>query len=70
MIELRDALPAMLAGIAGFAWLYLSSPDLRPMVWGGLVLLSVIALPLAWSQMQSYPHQNLEQAFTRADLQR
>ena len=25
-----------------------------------------IALPTAWAQMKSYPHQNLEQAFTRA----
>ena len=66
VIELRDALPGMLAGIAGFAWIYYQSPDLRPIAWGGLVLLSVIALPLAWTQMQSYPHQNLEQAFTRA----
>lgn len=66
VIELRDALPSMLAGIAGFAWLYLRSPGIRPMVWGGMVVLSVIALPTAWSQMQSYPHQNLEQAFTRA----
>lgn len=66
VIELRDALPGMIAGIAGFAWLYLRSPDLRPMIWGLMILLSVIALPTAWSQMKSYPHQNLEQAFTRA----
>ncbi len=65
-IELSDALPGMIAGIAGFAWLYWSAPNIRPMVWGGLVLLSVLAIPTAWSQMQSYPHQNLEQAFTRA----
>ena len=66
VIELRDALPSMLAGVAGFAWLYLRSPDIRPMVWGGMVVLSVVAIATAWSQMQSYPHQNLEQAFTRA----
>jgi hypothetical protein len=65
-IELKDALPSMLAGIAGFAWLYLRSDAIRPMIWGGMVLLSVIALITSWSQMQSYPHQNLEQAFTRA----
>ena len=29
VIELRDALPAMMAGIAGFAWLYFKSVDLR-----------------------------------------
>ncbi len=65
-IELSDALPGMLAGIAGFAWVYLSAPGMRGLAWGGLILLSVLALPLAWLQMQNYPHQNLEQAFTRA----
>ena len=66
VIELRDALPGMMAGIAGFAYLYLRSPDSRGLVWGGLVLLSVIGIGTAWWQMESYPHQNLEQAFTRA----
>ena len=65
-IELSDAIPGMLAGIGGFAWVYLNSPGIRGFAWGGLVALSVLALPLAWTQMQSYPHQNLEQAFTRA----
>ena len=63
-IELSDALPGMLAGIAGFAWVYLNG--MRGIAMVGLVVLSVIALPLAWWQMESYPHQNLEQAFTRA----
>ena len=31
-----------------------------------MVLLSLIALPAAWWQMKTYPHQNLEEAFTRA----
>lgn len=66
VIELRDALPAMLAGIAGFAWIYLSSEGRRGLTWALLVGLSLLALPLAWSQMKGYPHQNLEQAFTRA----
>ncbi len=65
-IELSDALPGMLAGIAGFAWLHLRSPQVRPLVLGLLIALSAIALPSAWAQMETYPHQNLEQAFTRA----
>lgn len=65
-IELSDALPGMLAGIAGFAWLHLRSSQRRPVVLGLLVALSAIALPSAWAQMRTYPHQNLEQAFTRA----
>jgi hypothetical protein len=66
VIELRDALPAMMIGIAGFAWLYLQWHDARPLVYAALAALCVLALPTAWSQMKSYPHQNLEEAFTRA----
>lgn len=66
VIELRNALPAMVAGCAGIAWVYLRAESLRALVWGLTIVLAVIALPLAWAQMQSFPHQNLEQAFTRA----
>ncbi len=66
VIELSDALPAMLAALAGIAWLYMSSPDGRGLIAAIAVILSVIALPLAFAQMQSFPHQNLEQAFARA----
>ncbi len=66
VIELRDALPGMMAGIAGMAYLYLRSPDSRGLVWVMTVALSVVGLATAWWQMESYPHQNLEQAFTRA----
>jgi hypothetical protein len=65
VIELRTALPAMIAGLAGIAWVHLRAEDRRPTTWGVAVAVGVIALPLAWSQMGSYPHQNLEQAFTR-----
>ncbi len=66
VIELRSALPAMIAGLAGIAWVHLRAERRRTATWGIAVAAGVIALPLAWSQMGSYPHQNLEQAFTRA----
>lgn len=66
VIELRTALPAMLAGCAGVAWVHLRAKEKRSTTWRVTVVIALIALPLAWLQMGSYPHQNLEQAFTRA----
>ena len=39
---------------------------MRALLWAVTLGLAIVSLPLAWSQMQSFPHQNLEQAFTRA----
>ena len=66
VIELHDALPAMIAGSAGIGWVYLRAESMRALLWAVTVGLALISLPLAWSQMRSFPHQNLEQAFTRA----
>lgn len=66
VIELQDALPAIIAACAGVAWVYLQAESMRALIWGVTVVLSIIALPLAWSQMQSFPHQSLEQSFTLA----
>ena len=66
VIELRNGLPTMVAGCAGIAWVYLRSEASRALVWGITVAIGVVALPLAWSQMKTFPHQNLEEAFTRA----
>lgn len=66
VIELRSVLPAFAVGAAGMAWVYFRAESMRGLVWTLTVALSVLALPLGWSQMQSFPHQNLEQAFTRA----
>ena len=66
VIELRHALPAMMAGCAGVAWVYLRAERMRALVWGLTALLAAISLPSAWAQMRSYPYQNLEEAFTRA----
>lgn len=66
VIELRNALPAMIAGLAGIAWVHLRAEESRSTTWKVAVAVGVVALPLAWAQMGPYPHQNLEQAFTRA----
>jgi hypothetical protein len=66
VIELRNALPAFVIGSAGIAWVYFKAESMRGLVWAATIGMAVLALPLAWSQMQSFPHQNLEQAFTRA----
>ena len=65
-IELRNGLPTMIAGCAGIAWVYLRAEASRAMIWGLTIGVGIVAIPLASSQMQSFPHQNLEQAFTRA----
>jgi hypothetical protein len=67
-VELKDALPGMLAALAGLAWLHYLFEGMRTIVAIGMIAGAAIALPFAWDQMKNYPHQNLEQAFTRAAL--
>ena len=67
-IELKDALPGMLAALAGLAWLHYLFEGARTIIAIGTIAGAAIALPFAWDQMKDYPHQNLEQAFTRAAL--
>ena len=66
VMELSDAMPAMLTAIVAAAWLFYSFGDGRMVVWGATLVLALISIPLAWNAMQNYPYQNLEQAFTRA----
>jgi hypothetical protein len=67
-IELKDALPGMLAALAGLAWLHYLFEGMRTIIAIVAIVGSGIALPFAWDLMKDYPHQNLEQAFTRAAL--
>lgn len=67
-IELKDALPGMLAALAGLAWLHYLFEGARTIVAIATIVGAAVALPLAWQEMKDYPHQNLEQAFTRAAL--
>ena len=66
VMELSDAMPAMLTAIVAAAWLFYSFGDGRMVVWGATLVLALISIPLAWDAMKNYPYQNLEQAFTRA----
>ena len=66
VMELSDAMPAMLTAIVAAAWLFYSFGDGRLVVWGATLVLCLVSIPLAWDAMKGYPYQNLEQAFTRA----
>ena len=65
-VDLRSALLAIVAGIAGIAWAHLRAPQHRALIRVVAIVGATAALPLAWMQMTSFPHQDLEQAFTRA----
>jgi hypothetical protein len=66
ILQLNNGLPLALTALLGAGWLFRSQVAARMPIW--LVTLAVLAasIPLAWSAMQHYPFQNLEQAFTRA----
>ena len=65
-VDLRSALPVIVAGCAGLAWLHLRAPGERPLIRVVGILLAAAALPLAWAQMDSFPNQDLEGAFIAA----
>ncbi len=64
-VDLRSALPAIVAGCAGLAWVHLRAAGRRPLILATGIVLAAAALPLAWTQMESFTNQDLEQAFTR-----
>jgi hypothetical protein len=66
LLNLRDGLPIMLTAVICAGWMYTSLEPFRPLIWGATVLLLVIGIVTCWTQMQSYPFQNLEQSFVRA----
>jgi hypothetical protein len=66
LLNLRDGLPILLTAVVCAGWLFASLEPFRVLIWGVTVALLVIGLGVSWSQMQSYPFQNLEQSFVRA----
>jgi hypothetical protein len=67
ILQLQNGLPLALTALLGAAWLFRSQEEtVRMPIW--IVTLAVLGagIPLAWSAMQHYPYQNLEQAFVRA----
>lgn len=65
-MTLRTVVPVMLAGAIGGAWVYRTAGPLRFVAFAVTAVLLVLALPLSWSEMKTYPYQDLQQAFTRA----
>lgn len=66
LLTLRDSMPMYVAAFVGAAWVFRSFEGARPIVWGVTALLMVVNLFTAWSGMQSYPFQSLEQGFIKA----
>ncbi len=64
-VSLRTGLPLVIAAVAALAWLFRSEEDWRPFVGIALLVGLAAAVPLSWHAMQTYSHQNQEQAFTR-----
>jgi hypothetical protein len=64
-VSLRTGLPLVIAAVALLAWLYRNEEDWRAFVGILLVVGLGAAIPLSWHAMQTYSHQNQEQAFTR-----
>jgi hypothetical protein len=66
VLTLSNGVTVAVAAMVGAAWIYRSADGARPLAWLFTAGLLAATLPLAWSQMQTYPYQNQEQAFVRA----
>jgi hypothetical protein len=66
VLHLSNGLPLALTALLGAAWLYRSQVEARMPIWLATLAVMAVGIPLAWSAMQHYPFQNLEQAFARA----
>jgi hypothetical protein len=65
-VVLKNGLPVELMALAGLAWVYYESGSLRLISYCVTLALLVLALPLGWHGMLSYPYQDMEQAFIHA----
>jgi hypothetical protein len=66
LLTLRDAMPMALTSVVAAAWAFRSFSGLRTAIWGVTLVLLIVGLFTAWTAMESYPFQSLEQAFIRA----
>jgi hypothetical protein len=66
ILQLENGLPLALTALLGAAWLFRSQRAAQMPIWMTTVAILAVSIPLAWSAMQHYPFQNLEQAFVRA----
>lgn len=65
-LALRDATPLLIVIVAGAAWAYHEAREGRGQVWAAAMAMLAISIPITWSGMSGYEHQNLERAFVRA----
>ena len=65
-VVLSSALPVELLALAGMAWLNYTAVRLRLLVQLVTIAVLVVAVPLSWHSMLTYPYQNQEQAFVHA----
>jgi hypothetical protein len=66
ILQLQNGLPLALTAILAAAWLFRSQETARMPIWITTLAVLAAGIPLAWSAMEHYPYQNLEQAFARA----
>jgi hypothetical protein len=66
ILLLENGLPLALTAVFAAAWLFRSQVPARVAIWVTTLAILAAGIPLAWSAMQHYPYQNLEQAFVRA----
>jgi hypothetical protein len=64
-VSLSTGLPLLIAALAAMAWVFWAESAWRPFVGIAILVGLGAAIPLSWHAMQSYPHQDQEQAFTR-----
>ncbi|HEY3736127.1 MAG TPA: hypothetical protein VGL26_01675 [Jatrophihabitans sp.] len=65
-MAMRDALPILLVATAGAIWLLRALPAQRGFVALALIAALVGSVPWTFSQMRTFPHQNLEAVFVNA----
>ena len=63
LLTLRDATPIMMTAVVSAGWLYRTLVPFRLIVWVVTIVLLLVALPITWSKMKTYPFQNQEAAF-------
>jgi hypothetical protein len=65
-VLLENGLPCSLVGFMGMAWVYATNQSLRLPIFAAMAAMLVLAIPLAWHAMQTYPYQDMEEGFVHA----
>jgi hypothetical protein len=65
LLSLETGLYLSIIGTAGLAWVHFANVDFRAVTALGILALLGIGIAFSWNAMNTYPHQNQEQAFRR-----